>query len=185
MTNKGKHASQTPGSFYRDLAIMILGIIVVGAGVFFVLYLFADQPVTGPTTTTTTSPETTSTGDDVTSTTGGDITTSTTTLVTTSTSAVAVRPPGEVTVVVLNSMGLDGAAGRMSQQLSDAGYQTLTPDNFAPEQDPSRIWYREGFAAEAAELVEFLPDANVEPLPDESLQEGADVVLVLGTGFTE
>jgi len=184
MTNKGKHASQTPGTFYRDLAIMILGIIVVGAAVFFVLYLFADQPVTGPVITTTTSPETTSTGDDVTSTTGDDISTSTT-LATTSTSVVAVRPPGEVTVVVLNSMGLDGAAGRITQQLSEAGYQTLTPDNFTPEQDPTRIWYREGFAAEAAELVDLLPGADVEPLPDESLQEGADVVLVLGTGFTE
>ncbi|HEX6302119.1 MAG TPA: LytR C-terminal domain-containing protein [Acidimicrobiia bacterium] len=184
MTNKGKHASQTSGAFYRDLAVMILGIIVVGAAVFFLLYLFADQPVTGPTSTTTTSPETTSTGDDVTSTTGEDITTSTT-FDTTSTSAVAVRPPGEVTVVVLNSMGLDGAAGRITQQLSDAGYQTLTPDNFTPEQDPSRIWYREGFAAEAAELVDLLPGADVEALPDESLQEGADVVLVLGTGYTE
>jgi len=184
MTNKGKHASQTPGTFYRDLAIMILGIIVVGAAVFFLLYLFADQPVTGPTTTTTTSPETTSSGVDVTSTTGDDISTSTT-LATTSTSVVAVRPPGEITVVVLNSMGLDGAAGRVTQQLSEGGYQTLTPDNFTPEQDPSRIWYREGFAAEAAELVDLLPGADVEPLPDESLQEGADVVLVLGTGFTE
>lgn len=184
MTNKGKHASQTPGMFYRDLAIMILGIIVVGAAVFFLLYLFADQPVTGPATTTTTSPETTSTDEDVTSTTGDDISTSTT-VATTSTSVVAVRPPGEVTVVVLNSMGLDGAAGRITQQLSEAGYQTLTPDNFTPEQDPSRIWYREGFAAEAAELVDLLPGADVEPLPDESLQEGADVVLVLGTGFTE
>lgn len=184
MTNKGKHASQTPGTFYRDLAIMILGIVVVGAAVFFILYLLADQPVTGPTTTTTTSPETTSTGEDVTNTTGDDITTSTT-VATTSTSVVSVRPPGEVTVVVLNSMGLDGAAGRMTQRLSEAGYQTLTPDNFTPEQDPSRIWYREGFAAEAAELVDLLPGADVEPLPDESLQEGADVVLVLGTGFTE
>jgi cytoskeletal protein RodZ len=184
MTNKGKHASQTPGTFYRDLAVMILGILVVGAAVFFLLYLFADQPVTGPTTTTTAPPESSSTSEDVTSTTGDDVTTSTT-LDTTSTSVVAVRPPGEVTVVVLNSMGLDGAAGRMTQRLTEAGYQTLTPDNFTPEQDPSRIWYREGFAAEAADLVDLLPGASVEQLPDESLQEGADVVLVLGTGYTE
>ena len=63
MTNKGKHSSQTPGTFYRDLAIMILGIVLVGAAVFFLLYLFADQPATGPTTTTTTTiPETSTTG---------------------------------------------------------------------------------------------------------------------------
>lgn len=185
MTNKGKHSSQTPGSFYRDLAIMVLGIILVGAAVFFLLYLFADQPATGPSTTTsTTIGETSTTGGDVTSTTGGDVTTSST-VGDTPTTVVAVRPPSEVTVVVLNSMGLDGAAGNMTTRLSDAGYQTLTPDNFSPEQDPSRIWYREGFAPEAAALSELLPSATVEPLPDESLQEGADVVLVLGTGYTE
>lgn len=183
MTNKGKHASQTPGTFYRDLAIMIIGILVVGAFVFFLLYLLADQPDTGPVaaTTTTTEPETT-TSEGVTDTTQGD--TTTTTVASTSTT-VAVRPSSEVTVVVLNSMGLDGAAGGLSNDLSEAGYQTLTPDNFSPEQDPSRIWYREDFAAEAAVLVEFLPGATVEPIPDETLQEGADVVVVLGTGYTE
>lgn len=185
MTNKGKHASQTPGTFYRDLAIMILGILVVGAGVFFLLYLFANQPATGPTTTTTTTlAETTTTSDDATTTTGDTATTTTTTSPDTSTT-VQVRPPSEVTVVVLNSMGLDGAAGRKTTEVSEAGYQTLTPDNYTPELDPSRIWYREGFAAEASQLLDFLPGATVEPLPDETLQEGADVVLVLGTGYTE
>jgi len=183
MTNKGKHSSQTPGTFYRDLAIMIIGIILVGAAVFFLLYLFADQPETGPTTTTTTIAETSTTGDDATSTTGENQSTTTTPGPTSTT--VSLRPPAEVTVVVLNSMGLDGAAGRLNTELADAGYQTLTPDNFSPEQDPSRIWYREGFAAEANVLVEFVPGATVEPLPDETLQEGADVLLVLGTGFTE
>lgn len=185
MTNKGKHASQTPGTFYRDLAIMILGILVVGAAVFFLLYLFANQPATGPTTTTTTTlAETTTTSDDATTTTGDTATTTTTTSPDTSTT-VQVRPPSEVTVVVLNSMGLDGAAGRKTTEVSEAGYQTLTPDNYTPEQDPSRIWYREGFAAEASQLLDFLPGATVEPLPDETLQEGADVILVLGTGYTE
>lgn len=184
MTNKGKHASQTPGTFYRDLAIMILGILVVGAAVFFVLYLFANQPATGPTTTTTTTlAETTTTSDDATTTTADTATTATSSPDTSTT--VQVRPPAEVTVVVLNSMGLDGAAGRKTTEISEAGYQTLTPDNYTPEQDPSRIWYREGFAAEASRLLELLPGATVESLPDETLQEGADVVLVLGAGYTE
>ncbi|HUF14644.1 MAG TPA: LytR C-terminal domain-containing protein [Acidimicrobiia bacterium] len=183
MTNKGKHASQTPGTFYRDLAIMILGILLVGAAVFFLLYLFADAPATGPTTTTTTIPETTTTAQSVTTTTEDGATT-TSTLASTSTT-VAVRPPAEVTVVVFNSMGLDGAAGRLTSELASAGYQTITPDNYTPELDPSRIWYREGFAAEAAVLVDFVPGATIEPLPDESVEEGADVVLVLGTGYSE
>ena len=183
MTNKGKHSSQTPGTFYRDLAIMILGIVLVGAAVFFLLYLFADQPETGPTTTTTTIAETTTSDEGATSTSSPDQPTTTDAQVTSTT--VAMRPPAEVTVVVLNSMGLDGAAGRLNATLAEAGYQTLTPDNFSPEQDPSRIWYRDGFAAEANGLLEFVPGATVEPLPDGTLQEGADVILVLGTGYTE
>ncbi|HEU4321039.1 MAG TPA: LytR C-terminal domain-containing protein [Acidimicrobiia bacterium] len=181
MTNKGKHSSESSGTFYRDLAIMILGILLVGAAVFFILYLFADEPTTGPTTTTTTL-ATSTTAEDVTSTTGAGSTTSTNAPTSTT---VAVRPPAEVTVVVLNSIGVDGAAGRMTQELAEAGYQTLTPDDFEPEQSPSKIWYREGFAAEAAALIEYIPDADVEPLPDSSVGEGADVVMVLGTGFTE
>ena len=181
MTNKGKHSSDSSGTFYRDLAIMIFGILLVGAAVFFVLYLFADEPVTGPTTTTTTL-ETTTTEAAATSTTGEDSTTSTSVA---SSTTVAVRPPSEVTVVVLNSVGVDGAAGRMTTELAEAGYQTLTPDDYEPEQDPSKIWYRDGFAAEAAAMIEFIPDADVEPLPDASIGEGADVVMVLGTGFTE
>lgn len=184
MTNKGKHASQTPGTFYRDLAIMILGIVLVGAAVFLLLYLIADQPETGPiAATSTTISESTTSEAEITSTTEGDPTTSTSVGDTSTT--VAVRSPGEVTVVVLNSIGLDGAAGRLTSDLGEQGYQTLTPDNFSPEQDPSRIWYREEFAAEAAQLVDLVPGATVEPLPDETLQEGADVVLVLGTGYVE
>lgn len=182
MTNKGKHASSSSGTFYRDLAIMILGILLVGAAVFFVLYLFADEPETGPTSTTTTLA--TSTTEQQTSTTE-DGSTTTTQPTTTTSDAPDVRPPSEVTVVVLNSVGIDGAAGRMTADLAEAGYQTLTPDNYEPEQDPSRIWYRDGFAAEAATLIDFIPGAEVEAIPDDTIGEGADVVMVLGTGFTE
>lgn len=183
MTNKGRHASQTPGTFYRDLAIMILGIITVGAAVFFLLYIFADSPATGPTTTVIAADTTTTTeAGATTSTSEGEITTSTTQLPSTT---VPVRPPQEVSVIVLNSMGLDGAAGRLTTTLSEEGYQTLTPGNYAPEQDPSRIWYREGYAAEANELLSFLPGATVEALPDEATGEGANVVMVLGTGYEE
>jgi hypothetical protein len=82
-------------------------------------------------------------------------------------------------------MGLSGAAGRMTEQLDDAGYQTLPADDYEPEQDPSRLWYREGFSAEANELLEFLPAARVEALPDDGLAPGADVVMILGTGYEE
>jgi LytR cell envelope-related transcriptional attenuator len=180
MTNKGKHATQTPATFYRDLAIMVLGILVVGAAVFLILYLLADEPATGPTTTTTTIATTTTTSA-TTSTTGDG---STTTTVSPSTT-LELRQPAEIAVVVLNSIGIDGAAGRLTADLAAEGYQTLTPDNYEPEVDPSRIWFREGFAAEAARLVDLIPGATVEPLPDDSVAAGADIVIVLGTGYGE
>ena len=185
MTNKGRHASRGPGTFYRDLAIMILGILVIGAFVFLILYWIADSPDTGPTSTTlpAVTSSTESPGDSTTS--SSQQTTSTEATTTSTSTTVPVRPPSQVTVVVLNSIGLDGAAGRLTSELGAAGYQTITPDNYEPEQSPSKIWYRDGFAAEATELLVFIPDADVEPLPDETAGTGADIVLVLGTGYEE
>jgi hypothetical protein len=34
-------------------------------------------------------------------------------------------------------------------------------------------------------LLEFVPGAVVEALPDDTVGEGADVVIVLGTGYEE
>lgn len=180
MTNKGRHSSEDTAGFYRDLAVMILGIFVIGALVFLLLLWWADDdtdmppPPVGADTTTTTVVQTTTTSVGETTTTEAATTTT-----------VPVRAPHEVRVAVVNSVGVAGAAGRLTQRLADAGYQTLPADDFAPEQDPSRIWYRDGFSAEASELLEFLPDARVEPLADEDLKEGADIVLVLGTGYSE
>lgn len=184
MTGKGKHASGTSGAFYRDLVIMILGIVLVGAAVFLILYLIADGPTADTTTTGVGVSSTTSTTAEPTSTSDSTSTT-TTTQPTTTTTTVPVRAPSEIRVVVLNSVGINGAAGRMSDRLGAAGYQTLTPDDYTPEQDPSRIWYREGFSAEANVLLDFIPGAVVEPLPDDAVGEGADIVMVLGTGYQE
>lgn len=188
----GRHSSDSSAGFYKDLGMMILGIILVGAAVFLVLYLLAgDEAGTGTTTepaaleTSTTALATTDPGP--TTTVGAD---STSTSAAGSTSSpdstdVPVRPPSEVTVVVLNSIGIQGVAGRLTVDLVEAGYQTLEPSNYEPEQDPSRIWYRGDFSPEANELLEFVPDARVEPIPDEELESGADIVIVLGTGYEE
>ena len=182
---KGRHAAGGSGVFYRDLAMMILGIVVVGAAVFLILYLLVgDGSTNAAATTTTTTLETTTSSDPPPTTTSTTLAT-TTTAGETTTTAIPVRPPEEVRVVVLNSIGIAGAAGRFTQVLSDASYQTLPPDDYEPEQDPSRIWYRDGFSAEANELLEFIPGALVEPIPDDELQPGADVVVVLGTGYEE
>lgn len=178
-SGKGRHASPDNTSFYKSLALMILGIIGVGVVVFGLLYVLADSPPS-VTPSTTGAPETTTSAE---ATTSSSSTTSTTAGTTTTT--VPVRPPSEVRVQVLNSMGLAGAAGRLTARLADEGYQTLQAADYSPELDPSRIWYRPGFSAEASVLLEFVPDARVEELPDPSLSEGADVIIVLGTGYAE
>ncbi len=166
--------------------MMIVGILLVGAAVFLLLYLFAGDPdpVAGETTvpTTTSSSVVGSSGPSTTNTTAPAVTT---TAPADNTTTVPVRTPQEVRVIVLNSIGLDGAGGRMTQQLADAGYQTQQADDLEPQQDSSRLWYREGFAAEANALLTFLPGALVEPIPDPEVGTGADVVLVLGTGYSE
>ena len=186
MAEKGRHANKPTGVFYRDLSLMILGIFLVGAAVFLLLFLLADGGTTTSTNTTsalTTMPPAATTSSSVVTTTTSS---TTTTMVTTTTeTTIPVRPPEEVRVAVLNAGAPQGAAGRFSQVLDDAGYQTLPADDYSPDQDPSRMWYREGFSAEANELLEFIPDALVEPLPDEDLQPGADVIVVLGPGYEE
>lgn len=187
MTGKGKHASGQSYGFYRDLAIMIAGILLVGAAVFFLLLIFADGPTvtTSPpplagssTTAPTTAPRETTTTQAVTTTSSPTTTSSTT---------IPVRSPGEVRVVVLNSVGIAGAAGRLTEKLEAAGYLTLPADNYQPELAPSRIWYRDGLSREANELLAFILNARVEPLPPEEqdLFPGADVVIILGTGYQE
>lgn len=158
---------------------MILGIVGVGAAVFAILTLLADNPGT-PTTdpvaeaTTTTVPQTTT-----------STTVPTTTTTAPSTTTVPVRSPSEVRIQVLNSMGLAGAAGRLTTRLAEDGYQTVQAADYSPELSPSRIWFRDGFSAEANVLLAYIPDARVEPLPDPQVGEGVDVVIVLGTGYTE
>jgi hypothetical protein len=183
---KGRHAAEGTRSFYRDLVMMVLGILLVGAAVFLLLYLLNGDPdaVASETTLPATTPSSSVVASSDPSTTSTTVAASTATTAA-ATTTVPVRPPQEVRVVVLNSIGLDGAGGRLTQQLADAGYQTQQADDLEPAQEPSKVWYREGFAAEANAMLQYLPGALVEPIPDPELETGADVVLVLGVGYSE
>jgi hypothetical protein len=109
---------------------------------------------------------------------------------TTTTTASAVRPPGEVTVQVLNATDRSGIAGQGTDLLSLAGYSTIPAGN-APEPRESGIYYAEGFEAEALAVAETLGtglDSLVGPLDttaslsDDPADAGkADIVVVLGT----
>ena len=181
MASRGKHASKSSRAFYRDLLIMTLGILLVGAAVFLLLYLLAGDPTSEAGETTTSNPATT--GVEAASTT--EPVTTTTTATSTTPATVPLRLPSEVRVMVFNSIELSGAAGRFTQELADAGYQVLPAGDLDPEYDPSRIWYREGFSAEANVLLALLPGAAVEPLPDPEMAPGSDLIVVLGIGYEE
>ena len=161
--------------------MMILGILLVGAAVFFLLFLLADKPTASSTTEVAVGTTTTT---DASSTTDASTSTSSTAPQNTTTT-VPVRPPDEVRVSVLNSINVNGVAGRLTEELQVAGYQTLEPGNYDPELNPSRIWYRPSFSPEANELLVFIPSAQVEPLPEPDLQPGADIIIIIGTGYEE
>jgi len=182
VTEQARHVDER-SHFGRDLAIWIAGVAFFGAVTFGLLAFFADPttPVAAGDGSTTSSSTTTTEPDDTTTTEPADTTTTTEVPPT-----VPVRPPGEVTVLVLNHPGgMVGAAGRLTQRLAQEGYQIRPASDYQQTLDPSRIWYREGFAAEATELVRFVPGAQVEPLPNEALGPPANIIILLGPDYEE
>ncbi len=101
-----------------------------------------------------------------------------------------VRPAPEVTVVVVNgNTGVNGAAGRLSDQLQPFGYVQVDPTNATDavgQVTVSQVHYEAGFAAEANKLAGELgwPIESVQPMPEpppvESL-DGANLLVLLGT----
>lgn len=169
----GKHAAP-----FRlgDFLTIIGGVAVVAS----LVYLGLTALLGGPSTTTTTSTTTTPTSITTAPTTISTSPTSTTTTATTSTT-VAIRPPGEVRVLVLNSLGVDGLANQVSNELADLGYAMLTPDDYSPLLERSRVWFLPGFEAEAFVLAAEFPDALIEENPDLAVE--ADIVVVLGDSY--
>ncbi len=187
---KGRHASDNKAPFIRDLAIMALVIVVVAMVVFgaisFLVNVFGDDtPLASGSSSTTTTTElpatssTTTTRPTTTSTTRASTTTTSTTAATVTT----IRDNAEVRVLVLNSTGISGLAGRLSEALAELGYDMATPDNYPEALEQSRIWYAEGYGAEALELGAQIPDALTEKLEDAELD--ADIVVVLGASYEE
>lgn len=162
-----------------DFFTIVGGIAVVAGLVYFLLSaLLGGDP---PTTTTSTAP--TSTSLTVTSTTSTTGQTTTTTTAPPTSTTVAVRPPSEVRVLVLNSIGVDGLANQVSAMLGGMGYSMLPPDNYSPLLETTRVWYVPGFEAEAFVLAAEFPDAQIEQNPD--LAVDADVVVVLGDSYEQ
>ena len=130
-----------------------------------------------PSTTSTSTSTTTST----TTTTTSTSTTTTTTSTTTTTTTLA---PAVLRVQVLNGSGVAGAAGRLTNKLSQAGFDVLPAGNAPRRYSASAIYYAEGWLAEAKEI---LAEADIEEIeeptamPQQFATEEAVVVVLLGT----
>lgn len=192
MSDRGRHIRRTGIGFYRDLLFLVAGILIVGALIFGGLSLWAggnDDPDDTSTTTSSTEsttattvpgPQTTTTTTTSTPTTTEPTSTSTTSPPTTIREP---RDPSEVLVQVLNSTGVTGLAAGLSDELAALGYQLAEADNYTPELSDTMIFHAEGFALEALELSDAIPDGTVAPNPDLTAEQGVDVVVVIGLSY--
>lgn len=165
------------------LAVAVIAAVAAGVRLFVGGDDAPPATVAAPSTTTTTRPPTTTTSTTTTTTTTAPTTTTTTRPPTTTTTLPPLRQPEELTVLVLNSTGRSGLAGRTTQQITDEGYQTLPADNFSPTLDTSVVRYPAGLEREAEVLAAQIPDANLELSEEED--PAADLVVVLGLSFEE
>ncbi len=178
--SKGRYAARQSGAFIRDLTVMLFLFVAAGTLAFGVIYWIQQRgagsggdsstlPV-AVSITTTTSPPTTET-----------TISTTTTPPTTETTTAAIRPNSEVRVLVLNAVGRPGIAGSLSETLAAAGYLVDIPDNYTGELERSKVWFKDGFTAEALEIAQYVPDADIELNPDTGAE--ADIVIVLGPTY--
>ncbi|MGH8875142.1 MAG: LytR C-terminal domain-containing protein [Acidimicrobiia bacterium] len=195
---RGRHASDDLGPFLRELLGMLAVIVAVGVLVFGGIYLLSRLDArgaevdAGPTTSrsrvaASTVPsagpaESAASRPGATATSPPSIRAATTTSSATTTTTREVRPPGEVRVLVLNSIGQDGLASQVGAELAVLGYQTIEPANYQPRLDQTRVFYNDGFEGEAHQLAISFPDALVEP-SEEIFDTGADIVVVLGSSY--
>jgi hypothetical protein len=98
-----------------------------------------------------------------------------------------VRPPAEVQVLVLNAAGVAGVAGRVTQQLTDAGYATIEPGN-ADLRSVSTVLVRAGSEQECEGVRQVvqprftgeLPVGEIGDAPPLAAVDDADCVVLLG-----
>ena len=141
------------------------------------------------TTTTTSSTSTTSTStssvpetSEPPSATTSSTTTSTSS--TTTTTSTVVESPVVLQVQVLNGSGVAGAAGRMTDKLSQAGYVVLSPENAPQRYSSSAVYFAEGWQDKAEEVLQAADIDEIDAptaMPQQFATEEAAVIVLLGT----
>ena len=111
-------------------------------------------------------------------------TTTTSSTTTTTTTAAVVESPAVLQVQVLNGSGVAGAAGRMTDKLSEAGFVVLSPENAPQRYSSSAVYYQEGWQDKAEEILLAAEIEEIEApsaMPQQFASEGAAVIVLLGT----
>lgn len=197
MSDRGRHVRRSGLGFYRDVAFLVAGIVLVGALVFGGLSWWAGRD--GDTSTTTQAGESTLTTTSTTvlttavPTTPPPSTTATSAPTTVAPATTAAPPttlrtarqPSEVRVIVLNSIGVVGLAGELSDQLAGLGYQMAEADNYTPELSDTMIFHADGFSLEALDLSDAVPDGTVAPDQELAEEWDVDIVVVIGRSYQE
>ena len=92
--------------------------------------------------------------------------------------------PSELVVQVLNGSGVAGAAGRMTDKLSEAGYVVLSPENAPQRYSSSAVYYQEGWKDRAEEILQAAEIDEIDTptaMPQQFATEEAAVIVLLGT----
>ena len=110
--------------------------------------------------------------------------TTTSTSTTTTTTTTVVESPVVLRVQVLNGSGVAGAAGRMTDKLSQAGYVVLSPENAPQRYSSSAVYYQEGWKDRAEEILQAAEIDEVDAptaMPQQFASKEAAVIVLLGT----
>ena len=87
-------------------------------------------------------------------------------------------------VQVLNGSGVAGAAGRMTDKLSEAGYVVLSPENAPQRYSSSAVYFAEGWQSKAEEVLQAAEIEEIDAptaMPQQFAAEDAAVIVLLGT----
>ena len=111
-------------------------------------------------------------------------TTSTTATSAALTTTTVVESPVVLQIQVLNGSGVSGAAGRLTNKLSQAGYVVLPPVNASQRYSSSAVYFADGWQAKAEEILQVVDIEKIEEvtaMPQQFAAEESAVIVLLGT----
>ena len=85
---------------------------------------------------------------------------------------------------MLNGSGVAGAAGRMTDKLSEAGYVVLSPANAPQRYSSSAVYFADGWQDKAEEILQAAEIDEIDAptaMPQQFATEEAAVIVLLGT----